>query len=126
MTGRERTLEVAATEELGLVPDSSTVFDGARIKKFDRLIGERQALKESIKQSEVEVKLMDEQITAMLTDRDVVKVKHSGYTVSLCQGSSSSLSKDMLLQHGVAAVTIAECTKISSYNYVLVTKPKTR
>lgn len=111
-------------EEIGLVPDSSVVFGNGELKKFGTLVDTRQELKSMIKGAEEEIKALDAKLTEMLTQHDTVKVQHSDYRVSLCQGSSSSLSKDRLLQLGVTATVIAQATTSKTYTYLLVSVPK--
>jgi len=117
--------ELTAMEEIGQVPDSRDVFAGPVLRSFGNLMERRIACTETIKQLEEEKKKIDNSLTTLMTDHDTVKVSYEGRSVSLCQGSRSSLNKEKLLLAGVPATTILKCTDQSSYTYLLVGKAKT-
>lgn len=117
--------EVQAKEELGLVPSSEEVF-GKRAAHFDKLVEERTQLKEVMKGFEVELKDLDKKIETYLADIETKTVTSNGARVTQCQSPGQSrLSKELLIEHGVAATTINECTIPGKpYSYVLVTPLK--
>ena len=117
--------EVEAQEELGIVPESSQVF-GPRSKAFDRLIEERISLKEMQKQVETDIKEIDEKLQNYFADSSSKKVQTGNVVAQLCHNpGQSKLSRELLLEKGVAASVIAACTvQGKSYDYILVTAPK--
>jgi hypothetical protein len=112
-----KTVEVAT-------PDAREVLGNNHLREFSHLLEQRSALKDTIKAAESAVKDVDARITQILTDHDVPKVQYGDKKVSICQGSRSTLSKTALLEHGVAAAVIEDCTSITTYNYLLVSGQK--
>jgi hypothetical protein len=117
--------ELQAREELGIIPESKDMF-GRRAANFDKLVEERVALKELQKQTEAELKDIDNKLTLYLADTESKTVLSGGVKVTQCSNpGQSKLSATMLIEHGVAATTIAECTLPGKpYHYILVTPQK--
>jgi hypothetical protein len=101
-------------------PDARSVLNDAELARFSHIVEQRQASKALIKAAEEEIKKLDEDITSILTDVGIPKVQYGDMGVALVQGKRSNLSKERLLELGVAATTIAAATTHTSYTYVLV------
>ena len=112
--------EIEAREELGIPLDSKDVF-GRRAATFDKLVEDRVALKELQKQTEAELQQIDDRLKVFLADVESKTVIAAGSRVTQCQGSNSSLKKELLLESGVPATVISACTVVKKYDYILVT-----
>jgi|SRR6267142_5272113 len=117
------TNEAEAKLDLGIAPEAVEVF-GRRYKRFTQLVGELRAANEVKKQAEAESKRLNGELQVMWADVDAKTVMDEGARVTLVQSSSSHISKEKLLEAGVLATVIRDCTKISSYSFVKVTEPK--
>jgi hypothetical protein len=117
--------EVEAKEQIGIIPDSSEVF-GKRAAIFDNIVEERTQMKAVMKGLEEELKVLDKKIETFLADTPSKTVLSNGARVTQCQNpGQSKLSKELLIEHGVAATVIAECTVPGkAYSYILVSPPK--
>jgi hypothetical protein len=119
--------EVEAKEQIGIIPDSSEVF-GKRAATFDNIVEERTQMKAVMKGLEEELKVLDKKIETFLADTPSKTVLSNGSRVTQCQNpGQSKLSKELLIEAGVAATVIAECTiPGKAYSYILVTAPKVK
>lgn len=115
--------EIQARQELGIAVDSKEVF-GRRAATFDKLVEDRVALKELQTQTEAELKAIDEKLKLYLADTETKTVVSGTVKVTQCQGNNSSIKKELLVEKGVPATLIAECTVHKGYSYILVTRPK--
>ena len=125
--------EVQAKEELGIIPDSSEVF-GKRAATFDKMIEERTQLKAVMHSLEEELGYtdstgkrhpgLDDRIQEYLADTGIKTVMSNGIKVTQAQGTNVQLKKDLLVEAGVAATVIADCTVRKNYDYLLITPPK--
>lgn len=128
MTNAERQEEVQAQQDLGIIPDSETAFGPQRAGRFDSLVGEFEGVNECIKQLETEKKALQDKLKLYFTDSDIktVMVGASKVTLVVNQGRST-IDKMKLIEHGVAATVIAECTVQSDpFSFVKVTPPRQR
>lgn len=112
---------MAKTAEIA--PDYRNIFD-TKLESFSRLMEQRIQVAEQIKALEEEKKDLDTELTGLMTDHDAPKVLYEGRSVSLVQGSRSTLNKEKLLLAGVPATTITAATDTTSYTYLLVGKGK--
>lgn len=93
----------------------------AKPDEFSKLCQRRIQLKALIAEAEEEIKeTLDPAITQMLVDNDTIKVQYGEVAVSLVEGRRSSLSKEKLVERGVEASLIAECTTTTVYSYLLI------
>jgi hypothetical protein len=111
------------TVELGIIPEAVEVF-GGRYKKFAYLVGELRAANEVKKQAEAESKRLNGELQLMWADVEAKTVTDEGCKVTLVQSSNSHISKEALLQAGVLATVIRDCTKVVNYSFVKVTEAK--
>jgi hypothetical protein len=117
------TNEAEAKLDLGVVLDAKEVF-GRRYRHFTDLVGELQASNEVKKQAEAESKRLNGLLQEMWADVPAKTVMNDGAKITLVSSSNSHISKDALLLAGVPATVIRDCTKVTPYQYVLVTEPK--
>ena len=117
--------EVQAKEELGIIPSSEEVF-GKRAATFDNIVEERTQMKAVMKGLEEELKVLDKKIETYLADTETKTVMSNGAKVTqVTNAGQSKLSKELLLEAGVPATTIASCTVAGKpFSYVLVTSAK--
>lgn len=102
------------------VPDAREVFETLALSKFGRLVYERQLIRDEIKEAEAKVKSLDTEIMEMMTENDAPKVMHGDTLVSLVEGKRNNLDKEKLIEKGVPASLIKDCTTTTTYTYVLV------
>jgi len=106
------------------------VFDKKHAIQFDRLIGERQALKELQKQTEAELKDIDQKLMIYLADADdktiLSIIENTTWKVTQVQNSGrGTIKAELLVERGVPAETVKECTVWSKpSSYILVTEVK--
>lgn len=101
------------------VPDAREVLHH-QMAAFSMLVERRQAIKAIIQDAESKVKDLDRSITEIMTEAGVPKLKHGNSTVSIVAGKRYHLDKDQLVEKGVSASLIRECTVTVTYNYILV------
>lgn len=116
--------ELEAVKDLNIIPDSEAVFGGRRAITFNKMIQEQLELANTIKEMEAEKHKLADKIMSWLADHDTKTVMSQGHRVTLVQGSHSTLSKEKLLEAGVAASTIVACTKTTDYAFVKITAAK--
>lgn len=119
--------EIAAMNEIGQVPSTADVL-GRRAVAFDRLVEEYRALAEMIRLQEDEKKQLGEKLMAHLADSEAKTVMSGELRVTIAQNPGrSSLSKELLLEHGVSAQVIAASTVAGKpYQYIVVSEPKAK
>jgi hypothetical protein len=116
--------EIEAMEDLGVVPDAHDVLKGNNLRVFCSKAQERIDIVNTIKELEEQKKQLDDDIMELMVNHNTSKVLYQGRPVSIVTGSRSSLSKEKLLEAGVPAKTIVECTSYSNYDYLLIGKEK--
>src|SRR5216683_6144868 len=100
-------------KDVDIAPDYREVFpDDAMMGQFTLLAENRIALTDAIKELEDQKKVLDMQITEMMTAVGSEKLRFGTRAVSIVQGSRSNLNKERLLLAGVTATTITACTDI--------------
>lgn len=117
------TQEAAAREELGILPESKDVF-GKRARTFDTLvqnIAEAQRIKS---QAEKDIKDLKDKLEVFFADAPSKTILSGGSRATLVMSSNSHLDRKMLLEKGVPAQTILDCTKTTSYSFIKVTAAK--
>ncbi len=119
------TNEAEAKVDLGVVPDAKEVF-GRRYKTWLSLVEELAASNEVKKQAEAESKRLNGLLQDLWADCEAKKVMAGDLPVHLVQSHNSTVSKELLLEAGVAATVIRDCTKVTPYSYILIGKPKQR
>lgn len=127
MTNAERQEEVQAQQELAITVDHETAF-GKRANGFADMVGEFEGINEAIKQLEVEKKALQARLQQYFTDSDIktVLVGQTKVTLVVNQGRST-IDKVKLIEHGVPAQTIVECTvQGEPFSFVKVTPPRLR
>jgi len=117
------TNEAEAKIELGVIPDAREVF-GRRYQKFSQLVGEFKAAQEVKRQAEAEAKRIDKLLQEFWTDCQAKTVMDDKLKVTLVQSSNSHISKERLIELGVAATVIRDATKTVYYSFVKVTEGK--
>lgn len=90
-------------------------------KPFLGMVAERQAVTAQIAELEAAKKSLSEDITAALAETGYKTVLTPDFRVTFTQGSNRTISKQRLLELGVAAKTIDKATKITTYETVTVT-----
>ena len=115
--------EAAAREELGVVPESKDVF-GKRARTFDTLVQQIAEVQRFKAQAEKDIKMLKEKLEVFYADSPSKTILSGGMRATLVMSSSSHLDKKALLEAGVAAQTILDCTKTTSYSFVKVTEAK--
>lgn len=101
-----------------VAPDFREVITDAAT--FSRLLEHRMALKVQIKEMEEELKELDPKITQMMVDSDTVSVTYDDKPVTIVETRRRNLSKEKLIERGVPASLVAECTTESVYSYLKV------
>lgn len=114
------TNEAEAKLDLGVAPEAKEVF-GRRYSKFTQLVGELRAANEVKKQAEEESKRLNKELQSMWADVEAKTVVEDGCKVTLVSSSNSHISKEKLLEAGVLASVIRDCTSVVSYQFVKVT-----
>jgi hypothetical protein len=114
-----------ATADLGIVTPWST-FSELRKLDFGELCERRQKLDDEIKFRTEKKKELDEEISAALALAGVEKVQWEDRPIQIVhKEGGSKLVPERLLEHGVPADVIAECTgKGKPSSYLLFGKPK--
>lgn len=115
--------EAAAREELGVIPESKDVF-GKRARTFDQLVQQIAEVQRFKAQAEKDIKALKEKLEVFYADSPSKTILSGGMRATLVMSSSSHLDKKALLEAGVAAQTILDCTKTTSYSFVKVTEAK--
>lgn len=119
MTARE----VQATAELGIVMESKDIF-GKRSRVFDSLvqqIAEAQGIKA---QAEKNIKTLKEKLEVFYADAPSKTILSNGCRATLVMSSNSHLDKKLLLEKGVPAQTILDCTRVTNYSFIKITEAK--
>jgi len=98
------------------VPDYGNFF-GAEFAKGAR---RRQFVKHLIDKLTEEKKELDATIGGLMEVNDLKSVMVGDNTVTLCQGTSTHLSKTRLMELGVLADVIEQATKRTHYPYVQI------
>lgn len=111
------------TEAEATIPEAIDVF-GQGYRKFTQLTGELRAANEVKKQAEEESKRLNKELQLMWADVDAKTVMDDGCKVTLVSSSNSTINKELLIQAGVLASIIRDCTKIVEYQFVKVTEAK--
>ena len=89
--------------------------------EFAKQVKRRQTLKAQMAKLEAEKREIDDTIGGLLEVNDLKSVMVGDrLTVTLCQGTSTHLSKTKLLELGVLLDTIEQATKRTHYPYVQV------
>ena len=128
MTNEQRAQETQAEVDLGIIPNSTTAFGEKRGEKFDALVSEFEGISEAIKQLETEKKALQSRLQQYFADSDIktVLVGQTKVTLVVNQGRST-IDKVKLIEHGVPAQTIVECTvQGEPFSFVKVTPPRSR
>lgn len=117
--------ERAAEAELGIVRTSEELF-GKRARAFERLVGDYRGISETLKSLEEEKKQLQKQIQQYFVDAGTKTVLADSSRVTLVQNQGQSrVDKVKLLEHGVSAQVIADCTVTGNpFEYVKVTPAK--
>jgi hypothetical protein len=112
-------------DSLGIVPKWDSVKELKQLH-FDKLVERRTLLKSEIEFREAKVKDLDEEILAALAVGGVEKVEWEDRNVQIVtKRGASRVVPEKLLEHGVAADTIADCTvQGNEYSYLMIGKPK--
>lgn len=103
--------------------EAAGVF-GARYRKFAQLVGELRAANEVKKQAEDESRRLNKELQSMWADVEAKTVVEDGCKVTLVSSSNSTISKEKLLEAGVLASIIRDCTNTVNYQFVKVTEAK--
>src|ERR1700687_3178207 len=103
--------------KLDIVPDAKEVF-GRRHQRFAHIAAELRGVNEAKKQLEKESKTLTQQLVEMWADVPTKTVIEDGARVTLVSSSSSHISKEALLEAGVAASVIIKATKSTPYQFV--------
>ncbi len=111
-------------KDVDTVLDYRDVFPDDDAGPFARLLEDRIALTDTIKELEEQKKTLDTNITRLMTDIGSDKLRYGYRAVSIVQGSRSNLNKEKLLLAGVTATTITACTDTTAFTYLLVGKGK--
>ena len=109
---------VAAKEELGIVPSFK---DAGISNKIVKRVEDRQRIKTQMDALKQELDDLNGEITVELAKAGATVVMVGRYRVNLVASSNSTLNKEKLLEAGVPAETIVECTVTKNYEYVQVT-----
>jgi hypothetical protein len=120
----ERKMANEEAQDLGITPDSTTAF-GKRAETFDALVRDYEGISGAIRSLEEEKKALQDKLKLYFTDSGIKTVVvanlQSKVTLVVNQGRST-IDKIKLLEHGVAAQTIVECTvQGDPYSFVKVT-----
>lgn len=126
--------ELEAVQELKIVPDSGTVF-GRRAQAFERMVDERESLREAEKQAKEERGYsddgvrhpgLDDKIKQWMTDITGGIMLSDGRKVQVVErGGNEYVDVRLLLEAGVPAETIAKCKRRGRGSWhILVTYPK--
>jgi hypothetical protein len=118
---RQQTVDAKA--ELNITPSAEEVF-GRRYPRFIGLVGDLRQVNEMKKEAEAESKRINDELQLMWADVEHKTVTDTGTKITLVSSSNSSISKEKLVELGVPAETVLAATKVTPYQYVLVTVPK--
>lgn len=108
----------AAQKELGIVPDYRTAGVS---KKIVAAAMKQVAVNTQIKKLKAELDDLNGEIGVEMAKAGASAVMVGVYRVNLIDSSNSTLNKEKLLECGVPAETIVECTVKTAYSYVTVT-----
>ena len=115
--------EATAREQLGVVPTSQDAF-GKRARTFDSLVQQIAEVQRIKAQAEKDIKTLKDKLEIFYADSPSKTILSGGSRATLVMSSSSHLDKKALLEAGVAAQTILDCTKTTSYSFIKVTEAK--
>jgi hypothetical protein len=117
---------MANETKVDAVPDYKRAKLGSR---FRAAVKVRQEIKETI--SKLETKLgtaenpgINQEIELALAEKDLRVVRCEDWTVTLCEGSNTSLSKEKLLEAGVPVEVLEAATVTRKYTYIQVKDTK--
>jgi hypothetical protein len=102
---------------------ASDVF-GYSYSRFSDLVAQLRAASDVKKQAEEESKRLNKELQLLWTDVAEKTVVEDGCKVTLVSSSNSTISKELLVQAGVLASVIRDCTKVVEYQFVKVTPTK--
>jgi|SRR6266850_2273615 len=112
-----------AKAELNIIPEASEVF-GRRYNRFIELVTDLRNVNDIKREAEAESKRINSLLQEMWADCEHKTVMDNGTKITLVPSSNSSISKTALLELGVSADVIVGATKVTPYEYVLITPLK--
>lgn len=117
--------ERRAEQDLGIVRSSQELF-GRRAHHFDSLTEQYRSLNDTIKALEEEKKTVQKELQQYFIDSGCKTVLSDSSRVTLVENQGrSTIDKMRLLEHGVSAQIIAECTvQGAPFQYVKITGVK--
>lgn len=123
MTTQAQAAVVNAKEELGI---PLTYKEAGLTGKFSNQVTKRQEIKGRMEDLKAQLDTLNGEIEVEMARNNLKLVSCGQYRVNLVESSSSTLSKEKLVEAGVPAETILACTVTKEYAYVQVTDTQKR